>query len=253
MIAEIAIDKATYRIDLTKPVSLALPFVPYGRNVNCYYAEEPQVETIVMGSFIGSVAEGGTVNYAKINFTPHGNGTHTECIGHITDDPTHTIASVHKRSFFKAQIISIRPRVFDGDAIITLNDLMQYYDRDFKAEALIIRSLPNDYNIKAQAQYSGTNPPYLEPACGEWFAKKNVKHLVVDLPSVDEEVDGGALSVHRGFWASESESPRLDATITELAFVPQSLPDGNCLLQIAWPNWFFDCAPSSLLVYRFVI
>jgi arylformamidase len=252
MIAELIFDKTTYRTDLSKPVSLALPFVPHGRNVNCYYADEPIAEVIRMGDFVGSVAEGGTVNYQKITFTPHGNGTHTECIGHITDDPTQVMCSLMKRSFFKAQIISLRPRPFDEDFIITLNDIHQYYDREFKAEALIIRSMPNDYTIKVQAQYSGTNPPYFEPVCGDWFARRNIKHLVVDLPSVDKEVDGGALSVHRGFWQTETETPRTEATITELAFIPQNLSDGRCLLQITWPNWNTDCAPSSPLVYKFL-
>ena len=250
MLAEILVDKKKYGIDLTKPTSLSLPFVPYGRNVNCYWAEEPTLEVIRVGDFVGSVAEGGTVNYTKMSLTVHGNGTHTECLGHITDDTSHNMSAMHKRSFFKAQIISIRPRQFEEDQIITLNDIYQYYDKDFKAEALIIRTLPNDYHLKVQAQYSGTNPPYLEPACGDWMAKRNVKHLVVDLPSVDREIDGGDLSVHRGFWMSDSDSPRLEATITELAFMPQSALDGKYFLQISWPNWSTDAAPSSLLVYK---
>ena len=35
--------------------------------------------------FTGSVAEGGSVNFRNIAFNPHGNGTHTECLGHITE------------------------------------------------------------------------------------------------------------------------------------------------------------------------
>jgi len=250
MLAEILLDKKKYQIDLLKPISLALPFVPYGRNVNCYYAEEPTADVITIGDFVGSVALGGSVNYQRVSLTTHGNGTHTECLGHITDDTTHVMSSIHKRSFFKAQIISIRPRQFEEDSIITLNDIHQYYDQDFKPEALIIRSLPNDYNVKAQAQYSYTNPTYLEPACGDWLARRNVKHLIVDLPSVDREVDAGALSVHRGFWQTETDSPRLDATISEMAFVPQNAPDGKYFLQLSWPNWSTDAAPSSILVYK---
>lgn len=250
MEVSITFDNIAYKARLDKPLSIAIPAYPNQANVNCYWAEEPSAQVIEVGDFVGSVARGGTVNYQRLSLTPHGNGTHTECIGHITDDPAHTLAILPKRSFFKAQVISLRPKTFGEDAVITLNDVHDHFDKSFKPEALIIRSLPNDIEQKSKARYSGTNPPYLEPAVGEWLAARHVKHLLVDLPSVDKEVDGGDLNVHRGFWQSEGLNPRIESTITELILVPNAVVDGRYLLQLSLPLIGIDAMLTHPVLYK---
>ena len=42
---------------------------------------------VVAGDFVGSTASGGPVNFFNIRVNPHGNGTHTECVGHIAREP----------------------------------------------------------------------------------------------------------------------------------------------------------------------
>ena len=39
-----------------------------------------------MGDWVGDVKQGGSVNFRNISFNPHGNGTHTECVGHISKE-----------------------------------------------------------------------------------------------------------------------------------------------------------------------
>jgi arylformamidase len=250
MIASITLDQFRFQIDLSAPINIAQVLRAGKENANCFWADAPTIETITVGDYVGSVADGGTTNYRRISFTPHGNGTHTECIGHITADPADVLSLLHKRSFFTAQLMSIRPTRFGEDLVVTLNDVSQYYDKDWAPEALIIRTMPNDPDLKRVARYSGNNPPYLEPALGEWLVKKRVKHLLLDLPSVDRESDEGALMVHRAFWQSDSDSPRLDATITELILVPNDVTDGRYILQLAWPNVEVDAFPASVLLYR---
>ena len=42
-----------------------------------------------------------------------------------------------------------------------------------------------------------------------------IKHLLIDLPSVDREIDGGRMMSHRAFW-NYPDNPRHESTITEL-------------------------------------
>ena len=55
---------------------------------------------------------------------------------------------------------------------------------------------------------------------------KEIKHLLIDLPSVDKEKDDGLLLAHHAFWNTLGEL-RLDATITEFIYVPNYVEDGT--------------------------
>lgn len=230
---------------------ISLPLTPGGDNPNCYYAEQPSASVIRFGdSFVGSVALGGTCNYQKLTLTPHGNGTHTECSAHITDSSL-TVNESLKKFSVSALLISIDPaNLKNGDLLVTEKAVTEAIESNTEIsfpEALIIRTLPNE-NTKKYRAYSGTNPPYLEPSLGTFLRKRNFKHLLVDLPSVDREEDGGKLSVHRGFW-NVPASPSEEASITELIFVPEKTPDGVYLLQFGIPNIALDAVPSRILIF----
>ncbi len=45
-----------------------------------------------------------------------------------------------------------------------------------------------------------------------------MKHLLIDLPSVDKENDQGKLLAHKAFWDYNGEQ-RMDATITEFVYI----------------------------------
>jgi hypothetical protein len=78
---------------------------------------------------------------------------------------------------------------------------------------------------------------------------------VLDLPSADRAADGGRLTAHRVFFglpagsrrASEAKRPR--ASITELAWIDASIPDGLYLLDLQIPAFLSDAAPSRPLLY----
>jgi kynurenine formamidase len=235
-----------YQFNPNEPLDISLAIKEGNENPNCYYAESPHFETIRAGDFVGSVAEGGSVNYQKISLTPHGNGTHTECYGHISSDKSATIYHCLTKFWFMAEVVSLSPQNFGSDLIIRLNDLQGKLKTS--PEALIIRTLPNGETKKIR-QYSGTNPPYLEPSIGAFLAEAGVKHLLVDLPSVDKEVDGGKLAVHRGFWQFP-EKPRKDCTITELIFVNNQIPDGVYLLNLQIISLLMDASPSKPILYK---
>ena len=118
-------------------------------------------------------------------------------------------------------------------------------------DAVIIRTLPNE-STKMLRNYSGQNPPYLEPEICRILCKKNIHHLLVDLPSLDPEQDEGKLLAHKEFWG-KNPSRWKESTITELAFIPNSIKDGVYLLNLQVINLQMDAAPSRPILYDFIV
>jgi len=233
------------KVNFDQAIDITIPLDFKGLNPNAYYAEAAREEVIRMGNFVGSVAEGGAVNYAKISITPHGNGTHTECYGHISADPEATIGKANK-FLFTAFVVEIEARKQGNDLVILLSDLQNALGNN-KPEALIIKTLPNS-DDKLTKAYSGTNPIYPEPGIGAWLANMGFEHWVLDLPSVDREEDGGKLANHHGFW-QYPHATRKDAIITELAFIPENVKPGWYVLQWSACRWKTDAAPARLVIY----
>lgn len=234
-----------YRADISKPLEIGIPLQHGAQNPNCYWADDPKLETIRMGDFVGSVAEGGAVNYQKFTFSPHGNGTHTECYGHISNDGAST-AYLVKDFHAMCRVVSVEPELINGDMVITLAAFKAELDR-IDSEAIAIRTMPNGVNGITR-KYSGTNPPYLDSALTAYLAKHQVIHLLVDLPSVDKEVDGGALLAHKAFWQFPKQT-RKQATITELIYIPNHLEDGLYLLNLQLTTLVADASPSRPILF----
>ncbi|WP_223284766.1 cyclase family protein [Hymenobacter qilianensis] len=113
----------TFSFDPGAPLDISLPLAPGPNQVNCFWAEPVQFDTIRVGDFVGSVAEGGSTNYKRVHLTPHGNGTHTECYGHISTDLEATINRCLRRFLFVARLISVEPRQLpNGDQVVMLAD-----------------------------------------------------------------------------------------------------------------------------------
>jgi hypothetical protein len=121
---------------------------------------------------------------------------------------------------------------------------------DLNIEALIIRTKPNDHS-KTNRQYSGTNFPYLTLGAMQRIVDAGVQHLLIDLPSVDREEDGGALAAHHLFWNVPAE-PNFQKTITELIYVPNEISDGNYILNLQVSNFANDAAPSRPMLFDLV-
>ncbi len=234
--------------DLSKPLDISIPLKPGSDNPNAFYAPDVKMEPVRAGSFVGSVAEGGVVNFMNVVFNPHGNGTHTECVGHISKEK-YIINESLKQFFFIAKLITIEPAQIGSDKIITKEQVVNASQSitNTPIEALILRTLPNS-SEKLSKNYSGTNPAYLDAAPAFWMRENGIKHLLIDLPSVDREEDEGKLSAHKAFW-NYPEAPRTDATITELIYVPDSLKDGLYLLNLQIASLEMDAAPSKPVLY----
>lgn len=247
MIADIRFNNRSFKADLSKGYDISLPLKAGSENPNCYWAEPVKMETIRSGDFVGSVNEGGSVNYQKLIITPHGNGTHTECYGHISADNA-TINQCLTEFHFVAELISVTPEIAStGDHVITRQSVVDRIKHK-SAQAIVIRTLPNNESKKT-AQYSGTNPPYLHHEAAQYLADSGVLHLLIDLPSVDRESDEGKLLAHKAFWKFPG-SIRKGSTITELIYVDQAIEDGLYLLNLQITSLEMDASPSKPVLYK---
>lgn len=234
------------KVNLSKGIDLSIPLSNDDKNPLAWYVKPPQFTPVMEDGWVGSVEKGGAVNFRNIFFNPHGHGTHTECLGHITTE-VHSVNQLLNKYFFHAVVISVEPEKKGEDHVISAQQLKSLKQYD-SIEALIIRTLPNSPDKKSR-KYSSTNPPYLDIDCLTIMNELGVCHLLVDLPSVDKEFDNGVLEFHHGFW-QVPENPRVDRTITELIYVPNIVKDGEYLLNLQVAPFENDASPSRPIIFE---
>lgn len=237
-------------IIVNEGIDCSIPLVATAENPTAWYVSAPSIAPVRANGWVGSVAEGGSVNFRDIAFNPHGHGTHTECLGHITPE-VHSVNGTIKKLFFKAEVISVLPEMIpneDGqmDAVVTVASLNGKLE-GLETEALVVRTLPNNAD-KLHKHYSDTNPTYCSEELVALLDQCGIVHFLIDTPSVDREKDGGTLAFHHAFW-SVPDAPRFDRTITELIFVPDEVEDGSYLLNLQTAAFVNDATPSRPVLY----
>ena len=157
MLLKLEINEKKYEIDLQSPISIAIPLNFDGAQPNAYGVERAISKPFEAGALVGDTRRGGSCNFEQVKFIPHCNGTHTECVGHIT----HARISVHdclRDAFSPAYLISVEPEnagetaesypaeFGENDKLITRKSLEKYRSQitDHKSEAVSIRTLPKD-------------------------------------------------------------------------------------------------------------
>jgi kynurenine formamidase len=242
----------SFKVDLSQPIDISIPLTNTDKNPIAWYLDKPVIEPVRFGDWIGKVSEGSSsTNFNNIHFNPHGHGTHTECLGHITRD-FYSVNQSLKQFFFVAELISIAPEWITEDWVVTKNQVVKALAGKIP-EALIIRTLPNEEE-KLSNKYSNTNPPYLEEAAAIFLREIGIQHLLIDLPSVDKEHDEGQLLAHKAFWNVKdinnlNADARLNATITELIFVADEVKDGGYLLNLQIASFENDASPSKPILF----
>ena len=242
----------TFEIDLSKPIDISIPLTNTDANPIAWYIEKPEIEPVKFGDWIGRVSEGSSTNFNNIFFNPHGHGTHTECLGHITRE-FYSINQCLKQFFFTAELISIGPESIGNDLVITKGQIERALNGR-TPEAIVIRTLPNSES-KKHINYSKTNPPYLLQEAGIFIRESGIKHLLIDLPSVDREEDEGRLLAHKAFWNVKNvdnlnSDARLNCTITEMIFVDENVKDGSYILNLQIASFENDASPSKPVLYQ---
>jgi arylformamidase len=260
------IGDSTWEAELSEGIDLSIPLHFSGPQPNAFGLGEATKEPVRAGSFVGATTEGGSVNCFSVTIAPHGNGTHTECVGHIVDEQV-TVCDAVPTGPVLALVITADPVELDEtdetygprsdatDLVLTQERLAivaQRHEWAAAADALVIRTGPNTKE-KLAWQYSGTNPVYLTKQAMDWIVESRFEHLLVDLPSVDREEDDGWLGNHHRFWSVPLGGNQLktttNKTITELIYVPNRVIDGLYALQIHAPPFMLDAAPSRPFLY----
>lgn len=270
MNAALRIDDGEFRVNLASPVSLAIALDFRGAGQPGHFGAPPaSARPFSVPGFSGAVATGASCNCNTLTLTPHCNGTHTECVGHLTREPLDAYRTV-PTGFLPAFLATIapvdardtnestEPAPLSGDQLVTRAALERAWPSSSappKPRALIIRTLPNSLD-KRHRNYTDLTPPYLTRDAAHLLVERGIQHLVVDLPSIDRSHDEGRLSAHRVFFGLPPDSTSLvdaarpAATVTELAYIPDAASDGAYLLELQVPALGGDAVPSRPLLYR---
>lgn len=241
MEGQLLFNKRAYYFDLTQPLSIGMPLRSGKTNPSCFHAPPPEFIPYESGDFIGSIKSGSPVNFYNVFLNPHGNGTHTECSGHVFENGL-VMAGLLEKRFFLCYLISV-----DIAGLGSIGEeIFHLVPRGI--EALIVRTIPNG-DEKLTLDYSGKDPVYCEPELMKAICDCGIQHFLIDLPSIDPESDGGQLLAHKAFWKN-NHPDRTRCTITELIYVPQEIEDGLYALELQHMNIELDAAPSEPLLYR---
>ena len=272
MNALIALGDREVRIDLAQPVSLAIALDFANGQPRHFGAPAATSRPFAVPGFEGAVERGASCNCQTLTLIPHCNGTHTECVGHLTREPmdAHRVVPL---GLLPALLVSLEPAPARAsgegtepvpqptDLLITRQSLEKSWlaatpasGAPFQPRALVIRTLPNPVT-KQHQDYSNQTPPYLSREAAELLVERGIEHLVVDMPSIDRARDEGRLTAHRIFFGlprgdtTLAHATRANATVTELAYLPDSLADGPYFLQLQVPALGGDAVPSRPLLY----
>ncbi len=248
---------------LGKAVDLSIPLRFNGPQPNAYGVPAAYSSACESDDLVGDTRRGGSCNFEQITLIPHCNGTHTECVGHITNERI-SVRECLRDVFMRTVLVTVEAENVGADRVITervlgsLKGNLQPPATAGGSDSLIIRTLPNGEG-KLTALYDGDNmPPYFSAEAMELIVASGFKHLLVDLPSIDRLFDDGKLVNHRIFWNIEPGSfeansgTRIGSTITEMIFVPNDVPDGEYLLNLQIAPFEADAAPSRPVIFPLV-
>ena len=252
--------------DLENYFDISIPLKFNSKQPNAYGVEKAKSAPCKVGEIVGDTRQGGSVNFEQYTFIPHCNGTHTECIGHITHERI-SVRKCLKDTLIPAALVSVQPEISaqtedtysielnKQDLFITKNSILNSNPKILNEGALIIRTLPND-DSKLTKSYGEYIPPFFSNEAMDFIVKSEVKHLLVDVPSIDRIFDDGKLTNHRKFWNVENdkfetnENSQINNTITELIYVPDKIKDGNYLLNLQIAAFESDTSPSRPLLFE---
>jgi kynurenine formamidase len=266
--ARLDFDGVAVLSDLAAGRSLARVLDFHGPALHFFGAAAARSVPLAAGDFSGRVLEGASCNCSVLTLTPHANGTHTECVGHLTVERVDVQGLIPQR-LLPAVLLTVEPELAAdsrdsaepppraADLLITRNGIERAWPAPpaarLTARAAVIRTLPNE-PLKF-LHGPGAPVPFLSLQAATLLVERDIQHLVLDLPSADRVEDGGALGAHRAFFGLPAGSHRLAqahrpaVTITELAYIEDVIADGWYLLALQAPAIAGDAVPSRPVLY----
>lgn len=223
-----------YRVAMSRPIDLAIPMTDSADSPTFFGAEPAHSVPMRTGEFVGDTTAGGSCNVRTWNVNPHCHGTHTESIGHLTDDPV-PVGPLAPSMPMLADLFTVD---FAADGSIDERALAEHPSE--ACDALILRMRQTSPSMRY---------PVLPGSAMQKIAATHINHLLVETPSLDRE-DDPRLVNHRTYWGLPETARRSSAaafparTITEFVQIPPSIADGLYLLCLGVAHWSSDAAPS---------
>ena len=256
-------------VDVDNRRDLSLPIRFGAAHSRAFSLPAASSHAVEGGGFVGDVRRGGSCNCETHSLTPHADGTHTEGPGHLLAERVPVVAPA---PICLAVVVRVQPRLL-GDSVDDVSGNHRHDDRvvdralleDALARvgdvddvsAIVIATESGD--VTRAARFSGTNPTYLTVDAALFIRERGFMHLLVDLPSIDREDDGGLLAAHRAFFdlptGVGAVTPLVIAprTVTELCVVDDDIAEGPWALFLQVAPIEADAAPSRPLLAPVVI
>jgi len=205
--------------------------------------------------FVGDVDRGGSCNVDYLTFCPH-NITHIETSAHILSGECQP-----------PTVADINPNHLTGTAfLIDLSDLDTVHNGQITVENIhpILDTLSHPIqvigiktpssNLNEHFDFSGKGFLSLHPETAKYLHKfqkngREIKCLILDLPSIDQEVDEGKLLAHRAWFGLPETGivahDTIKNTLIELAYF-HGLAAGYYDVHISPPKFQSDAAPVGI-------
>jgi len=268
LLVKFSVNNSEYHIDTLEGIDISIPLNFNGEQPNIYDAEKASAKVFESNEFIGDTRRGGSCNFEEYKLISHCNGTHTECVGHISEERIYVNETL-KDTYILSALVTITPvrsvetgdnyspHKLKEDRLITKTSIENAVSKlkTSSFEGLIIRTLPNDDSKKSR-RYSVNPPPYFSIGGMQAVKGFNIKHLLVDIPSVDRTRDEGRMAAHHIFWDVKQGSHEVDKknhslnTITEMIYVPDEVKDGIYLLNLQIAPFTADASPSRPVIFK---
>ena len=158
------------------------------------------------------------------------------------------IISNAKKLGVKNIIIQDLKNIFVKDYVFPMVRGHAIYEGVYLLGTSIARPLIAKDQIRVAKKYKASNTAFFTTDAITFLKDLGVKHLVVDMPSIDRINDNGMLGNHHRYFENK---PPFKKTITELAFIPDSLDDGSYFMVIEIPPMQLDAAPSRPFLFKY--
>ena len=161
MIIIITHNNKDYKIDTKNSFDISIPYDFNGEQPNFYNVDKGQLKHLQSGETIYSVEKGAGCNVSEISLNIHCSGTHTECAGHLLENPG-DIGVILKDIIIPAVLITVKSTSFGesgesyhceveyDEQIISKKSIQNKFDtwKEYQPTALIMRTSPNPYKKK---------------------------------------------------------------------------------------------------------
>jgi kynurenine formamidase len=264
------IGDAHFALDSDHGIDISIPIDFAGPQLNVFDAPTAESTPLSSVGFIGDTRQGGSCNVDVLRLIPHCNGTHTECVGHISRD-RHLVLDSLASTLFPCVVVSVSPigasdtaetaldELSPESLVVTRQDIERHIrqaPRDFR-RCLVVRTFPN-HRSKIVQHYGASGAAFFSRSAIQCLIDHDVQHLITDLPSIDP-LDDPAMHAHHLFWDLDPDArsglgPDEGAepsrrTITELVYIPDEVEDGLYVVDLQVAPFKSDAAPSRPILY----